>query len=130
MSQSRSLPSEWVARLFGRFQAIYGNRVGTMWADADPEEVRRVWGESLGRFDPADIRSALDDVVRGYPDFPPTLPQFLALCMDSMRRRSQETPKLAAPRVPMPPHIREQLDAFVAKSKAKTTFRIDEPGNA
>jgi len=118
MSNGQSLPSEWIARLFSRFQAIYGNRVGTMWGEADPSEVRQVWADALGRFSADDLRSALDAVMPAYPDYPPTLPQFVNLCMDSRRKRAQEAPKLPGPRGDMPPHIQTQLRAILARWQA------------
>ena len=111
---SKAMPAEWLMRLFVRLRAIYGNRVGTMWGEADPDEVRQVWGEQLGGFDGADLRDALGDMVAAYPDYPPTLPQFVGLCIDAKRRRMGMAPKLDdGSRVPMPPHIREQLNTFL-----------------
>lgn len=88
----RALPSEWVSRLFSRFQAIYGNKVATMWADADLNEVRAVWGDGLGHYDAVDIKRSLETMIVAYPDYPPTLPQFVAMCRDSMRARKQVVP--------------------------------------
>lgn len=113
----QSLPSEWIGRLFSRFQAIYGNKVATMWGEADPSEVRDVWGEQLGRFEGSDIRYALDVCLSAYPDYPPTLPQFLGLCVDGRRRRAQEAVKLPGPKTEIPPHIAKMLREFVERAR-------------
>lgn len=114
-----SLPSEWVVRLFSRFQAVYGNRVQTMWGEADPMEVRSVWADSLGRFDGADIREALESVLSAHPDYPPTLPQFMGLCSDARRRRASGVAKLPPPRSgPIPAGIQAKLDAFMGRVRA------------
>ncbi len=117
--QSTALPSEWVARLFLRFQAIYGNRVATMWGDVPPDEVRGVWADSLGQFGGDDLRDALTAVFDAHPDYPPTLPQFVGLCRDAKRVRAANATKLPPPRgVPCPPEIRAQLDATLKRFKA------------
>jgi hypothetical protein len=112
-----SLPNEWIARLFSRLQAIYGNRVQTMWGKVDPTEVRQVWAESLARFEGSDLREAIENVMGAYPDYPPTLPQFMGLCMDAKRKRAQETQKLPPPKTEIPEHIRTALREFVEKAK-------------
>ena len=76
-----------------------------------------MWSDSLGRFDPTDIRHALDSCLSAFPDYPPTLPQFMSLCMDHKRRRAQEATKLAGPKTTMPPHIAKQLREFVERSR-------------
>jgi hypothetical protein len=118
MSESlTALPSEWVARLFLRFEAIYGNRATTMYANADPNELRQVWGDELGRFTGDDIREALAILPKAYQHYPPTLYEFADLCSDAKRKRSQTVTKLSGPRTEMPEHIREQLRAFVSRMK-------------
>ena len=90
-----------------------------MWRDADPLEVRRVWGEELGKFTPADIRGGLDALPQSYTDWPPTLYQFADLCRDAQRRRVQTARALEykGERQPMPDKVRGQLDAFLSKVK-------------
>lgn len=88
-----------------------------MWANADPAELRAVWGEQLGRFVGEDIRDALEIVPKAYQHYPPTLPEFVELCSDARRARAQTTPKLTGPRMPMPDNVRAQLRAFVDKAK-------------
>lgn len=88
-----------------------------MWADADPGEVRAVWGDALGIFEASDIKRALEAMVTSYRDFPPTLPQFCALCRDAKAARAQATARLSGPKTAMPEHVREQLHAFVTKHR-------------
>ncbi len=88
-----ALPNAWVSRLFSRFQAIYGNKVATMWGDADLNEVRQVWGERLAHYEAVDIKRALETMVVAYTDFPPTLPQFMGMCRDARAARGQEASK-------------------------------------
>lgn len=112
-----SLPSEWIARLFSRFQLMYGNKVTTMWGQVDPNELRQAWAEALGKFEGSDLSAALEALLPAHPDYPPTLPQFIALCSDarSMRTRNTTLPTWRD-RTPMPAHVRAQLDAFLVKA--------------
>lgn len=113
--QSKVLPKEWVERLFSRLQAIYGNRVTTMWADANPQEVQSVWAEGLGGFVGDDLRDALTAMQSAYPDYPPTLPQFSALCRDARERRRQSVQKLPPPKTKAPAEAMRQMRELVAK---------------
>ena len=110
---SNPLPTEWVQRLFSRFQAIYGNRVTTMWGDSNPHEVQAVWAAELGRFMAEDLRGALESLRTTHPDYPPTLFQFSGLCRDARKIRAQNAVKLDYTRTPMPDHIREQFKRFL-----------------
>jgi hypothetical protein len=110
------LPAEWISRLFLRFQAIYGNRVATMWGDADRNEVLNVWREHLGVYEGDDIREALEAMPKSYKEYPPTLPQFGDLCRDARARRTAVMPRLDAPRMPMPDKVKQQLREFVTRA--------------
>jgi len=61
------------------------------------------WSEALGAFVADDIREALDAMPRHYTEFPPTLPQFVALCKDARMRRSQTVVRVTdqSPRKPV-----------------------------
>lgn len=65
-----------------------------MWKDADPNELREVWGEALTRFEAVDIKRALETMVVAYPDYPPTLPQFSSMCRDARAVRGQAAAKV------------------------------------
>jgi hypothetical protein len=130
---SKVLPSEWVERLFLRFQAIYGNNAVRMWGDADQDEVKLAWSQELADFDGADIRWALEALRTIYVDFPPTLFQFAALCRDGRRSRMQSVPKL------MPPPNKAAVDRMAQQvsevgtgkrdPKAWARKIVERPGN-
>lgn len=89
-----------------------------MWKDADPLEVRAVWAEGLGLYEPQDVRRALEAMVMTYTDFPPTLPQFSALCRDARSARTQTVAKLDYnPRGAIPANVK----AFMADFKRKAS---------
>lgn len=73
---------EWVDRLFGRLSAMYGARFADMWAGLDLAMIKAAWAEDLGDL-------ATDEIARGVAacklrDWPPTLPEFLALCRPAL----------------------------------------------
>jgi hypothetical protein len=73
---------------------MYGNRVDTVYGTADERDLVETWRDELGRYDGLDIKAAIDACRLAYPDYPPTLYQFSALCRDAMRRRTQTVPKI------------------------------------
>lgn len=94
------LPAAWIDRLFARLIAFYGSqKVGTMWVDAGMAEVKAVWAEQLGRFEPASIAGALQRLVDGGSQWPPTLPEFVELCRQSAldRKAAERFEALPAP---------------------------------
>jgi hypothetical protein len=66
-----------------------------MWKEADPNEVQRVWADSLGSYGAEDIKRALETMVIAYTDYPPTLPQFVGMCRDARNARGQATVKVS-----------------------------------
>lgn len=101
MNRPPSLPRDWIDRVFTEMRATYGATFDRQWdcpAGADPVAhaaiVKGRWGEALAGFEraPYALRYGLDNL----PEFPPTLPQFVALC----RRAPQpERQRLAPPRI-------------------------------
>ena len=99
LPNAKSLPPAWVERLFDRFKVAFGvQKVGAMWQGMDPAEVMAGWGQQLGRFPPDALASALQAVIDSGREWPPTLPEFKAICRDFHRPRQDEAqPSLPAP---------------------------------
>lgn len=112
-SSKRTLPASWVDRIFDRMQGLYGSLWLDRWrtgqidratgADIGLLSAKAVWAEELGGF--ADrgnpkanargksaIASAID-ACRSQP-LPPTLPEFLRMCREAMKR-GDGVPQLA-----------------------------------
>lgn len=86
------LPSAWVERLFDRFKVAFGvQKVGAMWQGMDAAEVMSGWGAQLGRFPPEALSRALQAVIDSGREWPPTLPEFVAICRDFHRPRQGES---------------------------------------
>lgn len=86
MSERKPLPESWINKIFDHMSASYGSKFSDLWRGADIASVRSLWAEKLGGFRdmPEAIKEALD-ALDSKP-FPPTLPEFIALCRESGRR--------------------------------------------
>jgi hypothetical protein len=59
--------------------------------DKGVASARTVWAYSLRRFDQGTVVKALEQCQERHPEFPPSLPQFLALCAAAMPREVYRT---------------------------------------
>ena len=66
------------SRVFERLATIYGARLADLWRGCDEEAVKDVWGRALSPYSPSEIRRGLQGCLTR--QWPPTLPEFLALC--------------------------------------------------
>jgi hypothetical protein len=81
-ASSKSLPTEWIERLFDRLAAYYGSRFADMWRGCDLAEIKRVWAAELGAFSREELARGADACRTR--DWPPTLPEFLKLCRPAL----------------------------------------------
>lgn len=81
------LPESWVSKIFSHMSAYYGTLFLDRWRDADLAEVKRIWAEALSSFsdNPECFKAALKALIEGSA-FPPTLPEFVALCRRHYQR--------------------------------------------
>lgn len=66
---------------------------------------RMVWGYELRWYDRLTVGSAIDACRTAHPEYPPSLPQFVALCAAS---RPREPYRPAVPAIGMAPALRSQ----------------------
>ena len=105
-----ALPEPWIAKLFDRFEAFYGDLWVTRYGGSDLAKVRRIWGEELADLSGAEIAAGVK-ACRG-AKFPPTLPEFRLLCrppidfeqahaeaVEQMRRREDGRDRWSHPAV-------------------------------
>lgn len=98
LPKNQPLPNEWVERLFARFTMYFGvQKVGAMWAGVDDAEVKAEWAAQLGRFPVPTLRAAMQAVVDSGKEWPPTLPEFVAICRDFYRPEGGPNLALVAP---------------------------------
>lgn len=84
-----ALPENWTERIF----RVMENRYGAKWQDGfggiPRERVRQAWGEDLAEFSGAELKRGLDTCPARHPTWPPTLPEFMALCRPLLDAKAQ-----------------------------------------
>ena len=107
-----ALPARAVDRLFARFVAAFGApAMHRMWADAPMDEVKATWGAALGRFSLDEILGGLRALEDAGATFPPTLPEFIALC----KRKPDAVPAAHRKLLPVPDRTPEEIAAGAAQ---------------
>lgn len=94
-SASRSID---VDRLFARLAARYGRHWLDMWVGVPLDLVKAEWRETLARFHPVQVEQAIAALGK----FPPTLPEFAAICDDFKRPEGAPNLRIAGPRSEVP----------------------------
>ena len=103
--------------IFSKMQAIYGARFSAHWQHVDPDVVRQVWKEQLGRF--LTYRPSMDYAIsRLKGEHPPSAITFRDYCN-------------AGPAIPDKPHsmIERQMSSYerarseIAKNDARAKLR-------
>jgi hypothetical protein len=69
-----------IERLFAKFAAMYGTKFADHWEGADFAEVKSTWAEALAGVGREEIVAGIRGLVASGKPFPPTLPEFYALC--------------------------------------------------
>ena len=106
-NQSSSHPDPWLENIWSAMRAAYGAAFDRQWecpAGVDPHahvaDMKMMWGRQLAPFHqvPGAIGYALDNL----PTWPPTLPEFRALCRQyrpsNYKKLAPATPKRVDPR--------------------------------
>lgn len=109
-----ALPDAWIDRLFAELLTMYGKHWIDLWVDTDVAAVKAGWAAALSGMDGACIRLALDSLRTTGKPFPPTQPEFVALCRQFVRKGSHRL-SLAAPRHDAPANVFERMRAHLVK---------------
>lgn len=112
MMPSTALPNVWIDRLFDRLAALYGRHWFDLWADVPMADVKDAWAEAIGNASGEAIRRALEHCAV-HNKFPPTAPEFAALCR-GFRPTPSSVGTLPAPRDPKE-EIAENMRREIAK---------------
>ena len=119
MSESL-MPKEWIERLFLRFQTLYGSRATAMWNDVPKADLMDAWQTGLASYTGTHMVEALSELPKRYPDWPPTLGEFMGLCKEAWERQLVDPSKrIVGPKTTMPEHIRKQLREFIESHRVK-----------
>jgi len=84
--KSSGLPDRGIDRLFATLLAMYGKHWLDLWVDCDVAQVKAEWASALHGLDGECIRLALEHMRNEGKPFPPTQPEFVALCRRFVRR--------------------------------------------
>jgi len=101
-----------------RFAAMYGKHWIDMWNDIPMAAVKALWAEDLAGCTGEQIRRALEHVKANNP-FPPSCPEFLALC-----RQFRAPPSVAGYLKPptshgIPAEIQAEIDRLLKRKEGE-----------
>lgn len=108
---------ELTERVFAAMTMRYGNKFADMWRGIDLDEVKATWSQKLAAF-PIGVVAKAVDALDGL-NFPPTLPEFLALCVKASGSRLPEhQPMMALPPPDTSAEANVKREAAAAKLKS------------
>lgn len=120
-----------VERLFARFTIIYGiQKMASMWPaeGVDHEEMKRVWGEQLGRYSLPVIGKAVQALVDSSGEWPPTLPEFVRLCREYNRPEARTSAELLpAPGQAYTSHEQAKANIERIKAMVRSSMKVYQP---
>jgi hypothetical protein len=105
-----------IKRVFMVLHGFYGNLFLSKFATGNVTErgedegianARRVWAHGLRDYDAETVKTALARCQTAHPEFPPSMPQFVALCA-ACKPREVYRPPVQAPALEMSPELREK----------------------
>jgi len=102
-----AVPESWVNELFKRMSRMWGNSFIDKWPAEDLDGVKVEWAKGLRKLSNAELKAGVDALMT--QKFPPSLPDFYALC--KMRRLVEvaQQPVLADNRRADPNEVQENL---------------------
>ena len=123
---AQAMPLETVNNVFKVFHGYYGNLFLSKFStgvveDGDDQGIanaRRIWAYGLRGFDAQTVKEALRHCQQRHPEYPPSLPQFAALCSACRPREVYRTLALSMGQELNSRYAREAREAN-ARSLAK-----------
>lgn len=124
------LPADAVNNVFKVLHGFYGNLFLSKFATGEVENgedrgvvsARQVWGHGLREFDVGTVKTALSRCITHHPEFPPSMPQFVALCAASKPREVYKP--IEQPALAMSEELREERRAAERKRLEELAARI------
>ena len=133
---AQPLPEQAVNTVFKVLHGFYGNlflsKYATSETDANGQDsgvvsARQIWAHGLRRFNASTVRAALSQCLTQHPEFPPSLPQFVALCAANEPREAYQPEPALGMSQTLRSEYAAKARAIVAKHDAKTkpTFQTE-----
>lgn len=120
-TQSTDNRAKWTEKLFARLAAMYGARLADMWQGSNAEAVKAVWTSDLSAFTLEEIRDGIERLKDSGNGFPPTLPEFRAMCRASVASKRPEHQQFELPAPDMSAEAQARRDIVVAALKKLPT---------
>lgn len=76
-----AVPRKWIEKLFSQMSAYWGSRFADAWRGTELFEVQKAWGIQLQKLSGKEWNAGVKALIN--QKFPPTLPEFFALCKQS-----------------------------------------------
>lgn len=76
-----AVPRKWIEKLFSQMSAYWGSRFADAWRGTELIEVQKAWGIQLQKLSGKEWNAGVKALIN--QKFPPTLPEFFALCKQS-----------------------------------------------
>ena len=113
LNDSIKRPIDW---LFEQLAARYGRHWFDLWSDVPMADVKNAWQEELTGFTMAQAKAALAKSGK----FPPTLPEFVALCKpDPIPAAQREFARLPAAKGAAHPAVQAEIDRFLKTNRKR-----------
>ena len=139
--EKRAVPIESVNQVFKVLHGAYGSLFLAKFSTGELDEngkdkgiksTRQVWAHGLRGMDGATITTALERVLDTHPEYPPTLPQFIALCKAAKpSERPEELKQLGVSGKAFADATKAAREAALAKiGSAKASKPEESPLNA
>lgn len=106
---STVLPNAWIERIWERMTAMYGHR----WVSAHGERDDGTWSAGLGDVTGDEIAHGLSACLSREDPWPPSLPEFRAMCKPPVIRPEH---RIVQPQLP-PPRNPEKASEAVARMR-------------
>lgn len=134
--EKKAVPIEVVNQVFKVLHGSYGSLFLAKFATGELDEAgkdkgikstRQVWAHGLRGMDAPTITAALERVLDTHPEFPPTLPQFIALCKASKpSERPAELKQLGASGQAYSDATKAAREAALSKIKRHKAEPVEE----
>ncbi|MCP5158509.1 MAG: hypothetical protein H6975_03675 [Gammaproteobacteria bacterium] len=125
-----TLAPKGVTALWSRFNHVYGHRWETGYGPAlndqgELTDAAKTWGRALAGFGPDELARGLRGCVERGDGWPPTLPEFIALCRPPPTRLAPYH-ALAPKALPVPESVKEarRVAGCAALAQMKTILKI------
>lgn len=76
-----AVPRKWIEKLFSQMSAYWGSRFADAWRGTELLDVQKAWGVQLQKLSGKEWNAGVKALIN--QKFPPTLPEFFALCKQS-----------------------------------------------